>query len=250
VVHIGTSGWSYRSWREHLYRELPQRAWLAHAARTFGALEINASFYIQIDRETYRRWREETPPRTVFAVKGHRFITHYKRLVEVEESIGRLRGQAGALGDKLRVALWQLPADMRADLPRLERFLAALERWPEVRHAIEMRHRSWFTDETAALLCRARVASCMSDAPDFPMWRAVTTDLVYVRLHGHTRKYASRYRKASLRRWAEQIRAWRDTGREVHVYFDNDAEGAAVENALELSTMVRTPGSRTRRRRA
>jgi uncharacterized protein YecE (DUF72 family) len=251
VIYIGTSGWSYRSWRDHLYRDLPQRKWLAQAARTFGALEINGSFYTQIKPETYRRWHDDTPPDTVFTLKGHRFVTHYKRLIDVGESVARLRDQALGLGDKLKVVLWQLPANMAADAARLARFLVTLQAWPQVRHTLELRHRSWFTDEIAALLRGARVASCLSDAPDFPMWRAVTTDLVYVRLHGHTRKYASSYSHAHLQRWAGDVRAWSDAGMDVHVYFDNDAEGAAVENALELKALTgRSPGPRTRRRRA
>jgi uncharacterized protein YecE (DUF72 family) len=115
-----------------------------------------------------------------------------------------------------------------------------------VRHALELRHRSWFTDEVAARLAAAGVANAMSDAPDFPMWRAVTTDLVYVRLHGHTRKYASSYAAASLRRWADDASRWNDEGRDVYVYLDNDAEGAAVTNALDLAALASHAG-RTRR---
>ena len=79
---------------------------------------------------------------------------------------------------------------------------------------------------------------CLSDAPDFPMWREVTTDLIYVRLHGHTRKYASSYSAASLRRWAADVERWLSDGREVHVYFDNDAEGPAVRNARALQALL------------
>jgi uncharacterized protein YecE (DUF72 family) len=82
------------------------------------------------------------------------------------------------------------------------------------------------------------VAVCQSDAPDFPMWREVTTDLVYVRLHGHTRKYASSYHLTSLKRWAADAARWLDEGRDVHVYLDNDAEGHAVQNARTLSALV------------
>ena len=250
---IGTSGWTYRSWREHLYRGIPARAWLPHAARTFGALEINGSFYVQISPETYARWRDATHPEAVFALKGHRFVTHYKRLRDVEPSVVKLRDPARSLGAKLRAVVWQLPANFRADLGRLDGFLRALAVWPEVRHAIEFRHDTWFVDAVADRLTEARVAVCMGDAPDFPMWRRVTTDLVYVRLHGHTRKYASSYRRDHLRRWAEDIHAWARDGREVHVYLDNDAEGAAVANAVTLRGEVDAlagPPRRARRRAA
>jgi uncharacterized protein YecE (DUF72 family) len=251
--YVGTSGWAYPSWRRHLYSGVPQRAWLQKAASVFDAVEINGSFYTQIKPETYRRWRDETPPEFRFSVKGHRFVTHYKRLRDCGDSIARLRDQASELGDKLLAVVWQLPANLGADTGRLDDFLAALAAWPAVRHAMELRHTSWFTDDVASRLAAARVAVCMGDAPDFPMWREVTTDLVYVRLHGHTRKYASSYSPAHLERWATDIQRWTAGGRDVHLYFDNDAEGHAVTNAIDLRRLLAAPAApavRTRRREA
>jgi uncharacterized protein YecE (DUF72 family) len=242
-LYIGTSGWSYSSWAPILYQGVPRARWLAHAARVFTGLEVNATFYRQQSAETFRRWREETPGGFRFGVKAHRFITHYKRLRDVRDSVDRLRQPARELGDKLAAVVWQLPADLACDRDRLGSFLAELRRWPEARHAIEMRHRSWFTDEVAGELSAAGVAVCISDAPDFPMWLEVTTDLVYVRLHGHTRKYASSYSRAHLERWAARALAWQAEGRDVHVYFDNDAEGAAVANAVTLLELTGRAGS-------
>jgi uncharacterized protein YecE (DUF72 family) len=236
-AYIGTSGWMYPGWREHLYADTPVKRWLEVASRTFDALEINGSFYSQIKPETYERWRAVTPPEFRFALKGHRYVTHYKRLAGCEDSIIRLRDQASGLGDKLAAVVWQLPDRFAIDLARLDSFLAALRVWP-VRHSLEMRHASWFVPEVAARLADAGVAVCLSDAPDFPMWRAVTTDVVYVRLHGHTRKYASSYSGPSLARWADDVKRWLAEGRDVHVYLDNDAEGHAVRNALSLSERV------------
>jgi uncharacterized protein YecE (DUF72 family) len=253
-AYIGTSGWVYPGWREHLYADAPVKRWLEIASRTFSALEINGSFYTQIRPETYARWRDTTPAGFRFALKGHRFVTHYKRLRDCEGSIVRLRDQASSLDDKLAAVVWQLPSKFARDDERLDGFLRALTVWP-VRHALEMRHRSWFVPEVAAQLRAAGVAVCLSDAPDFPMWREVTTDLVYVRLHGHTRKYASSYHPASLRRWADDVTRWLAEGRDVHVYLDNDAEGHAVRNALALSALVggsppqaHRPAARSRRR--
>jgi uncharacterized protein YecE (DUF72 family) len=115
----------------------------------------------------------------------------------------------------------------------------ALARWKSTRHAIEFRHKSWFDDEVAECLESHGIAVCMSDAPDWPMWDQVTTDLVYVRLHGHTRKYASSYTKPALRKWATRTRRWLKENRAVHVYFDNDAECAAPRNTLTLLEMLR-----------
>jgi uncharacterized protein YecE (DUF72 family) len=238
---IGTSGWSYASWRQHFYAGVPRRKWLTYAASQFTGLEINGSFYKQIAPETYRAWADQVPEGFRFCVKGHRFITHYKQLRDVGESIDRVLTQAQPLGAKLAVVVWQLPARMTLALDRLDGFLAELGRFGQVRHALEMRHRSWFVPEVAARLHAARVANCLSDAPDFPLWPEVTTDLVYVRLHGHTRKYASSYSRASLRRWAAHTQAWLREGRDVHIYFDNDAEGHAVTNARTLLDMLEAP---------
>jgi uncharacterized protein YecE (DUF72 family) len=235
---IGTSGWVYAGWRQHLYADTPVKRWLQVASRTFGALEINGSFYTQIRPETYQRWRTEVPDDFRFALKGHRFVTHYKRLRECRESVIRLRDQAKHLGDKLAAVIWQLPSSFSIDLARLDDFLGSLRAWPDVRHAIELRHKSWFIDDVALRLHDANVAVCMGDAPDFPMWRAITTDLVYVRLHGHTRKYASSYSTSSLRKWAAAAKRWVAEGRDVHIYLDNDAEGHAVRNALTLQRML------------
>jgi uncharacterized protein YecE (DUF72 family) len=243
-VFVGTSGWVYAGWRAHLYGDTPVKRWLQVASSAFDALEINGSFYTQIKPETYERWRRETPDGFRFALKGHRFVTHYKRLNDCERSIVLLRDQARGLGDKLAAVVWQLPSNFERNDDRLAGFVRALEAWPDVRHALELRHRSWFVPAVADLLRGARVAVCLSDAPDFPLWHEVTTDLVYVRLHGHTRKYASSYSPASLQRWAAEARQWRDEGRDVHVYFDNDAEGHAVRNALAFNALVGGPAPR------
>jgi uncharacterized protein YecE (DUF72 family) len=238
TAYIGTSGWVYAGWREHLYADTPTKKWLQVASHAFDALEINGSFYSQLKPETYQRWYDETPAQFRFALKGHRFVTHYKRLGDCEDSIIRLRDQAAPLKEKLGAVVWQLPSNYALDMERLESFMRAVKAWPSVRHALELRHRSWFVPEVSELLRANNVAVCMGDAPDFPMWREVTADLVYVRLHGHTRKYASSYSEQSLRTWADDAKQWLAEGRDVHVYFDNDAEGHAVRNALRFQEIV------------
>jgi uncharacterized protein YecE (DUF72 family) len=238
-IYSGTSGWVYKGWREHLYANTPIKRWLEVASSAFGSLEINGSFYTQISPATYQRWRDTTPPEFRFSLKGHRFVTHFKRLRDCGESIIRLRDQASHLGTKLAAVVWQLPGNFACDFDRLDDFLDALRVW-RVRHALELRHRSWFVPAVAARLRAAGVAVCLADAPDFPIWREVTADFVYVRLHGHTRKYMSSYSSAALRRWAEDAVRWRDEGRDVFAYFDNDGEGHAVANALDFADLVVT----------
>ncbi len=238
-VHIGTSGWNYKSWRDSFYGDTPQNQWLRFCAERFTGIEVNGTFYKLPEKSTFEKWRDETPERFRFAIKGHRYVTHNKKLLDVEESVIRCRESASPLGKRLAAVVWQLPAFLKKDIDRLEKFLDALRQWKSTRHAIEFRHKSWFDDEVTERLRRHAVAVCVSDAPDWPMWEEVTTDLVYIRLHGHTRKYASSYSNHSLRKWAARIRDWLDENRAVHTYFDNDAEGAAPQNALTLLEMLR-----------
>jgi uncharacterized protein YecE (DUF72 family) len=241
-AYIGTSGWNYKSWRNSFYGDIPQNKWLRFCAERFSAIEVNGTFYRLQEKSTFKKWRDQTPADFPFAIKGHRYVTHNKKLLDVEESVIRCRESASPLGKRLAAVVWQLPAFLKKDVERLQKFLKNLRLWQSTRHAIEFRHKSWFDDEIAECLKRHAVALCMSDAPDWPMWEKVTTDLVYIRLHGHTRKYASSYSKAALEKWATRIRRWLQENRAVHVYFDNDAEGAAPRNALTLLEMLRSSG--------
>lgn len=238
-AYIGTSGWNYDSWRDDFYRGNPRQNWLRYCADRFSGIEVNATFYRLQSQETFRRWRDETPTKFRFAIKGNRYLTHNKKLADPLAAIRLERDRAKGLGHKLSAVVWQLPRPFRKNMDRLRQFARALKSWPQARHAIEFRHDSWFDDEVAECLHAHRLAVCQSDAADWALWDAVTTDMVYVRLHGHAVTYASAYGTKELRQWAKRIRRWLRQGRDVHVYFDNDARGAAPQNALELIALVR-----------
>jgi uncharacterized protein YecE (DUF72 family) len=235
---IGTSGWNYASWKDDFYAGVPRQKWLEYYSERFNALEVDGTFYHLLRENVAKSWYQRTSPDFHFAVKGHRYITHVKRLEPPAESIKLQRDSTAGLGEKLAAILWQLPPNLRKDIGKLGAFIAMLNRWPEVRHVIEFRDRSWFDEEVAALMARERIAVCQSDAATWPMWQAITTDLVFVRLHGHESTYASNYAQASLRRWVAKIRRWLSEGREVHVYFDNDARGYAPWNARALAELL------------
>jgi uncharacterized protein YecE (DUF72 family) len=243
-VFIGTSGWNYDTWRDDFYRGRPKKDWLRFCAERFNAVEVNATFYRLQTRETFRRWRDQTPKGFRFAIKANRYLTHNKKLSDPRGPIGTERERAAGLGDKLAAVVWQLPPNFHKHLDRLEGFCRALKGWRLPRHAIEFRHQSWFDAEVADCLHRHRIAVCQSDAADWPLWDAVTTDLVYIRLHGHEATYASGYRDAQLRAWADKIRRWQRRGIEVHVYFDNDALGRAPFDALQLIKLIGSPAAR------
>lgn len=238
-AYIGTSGWNYEGWRELFYEGRPARVWLRYCASRFDAIEVDATFYRLQSVATFRRWREETPAGFRFAIKANRYLTHNKKLADPLPAIRLERERASGLGGKLAAVLWQLPHNFHCNVERLDGFARALRRWRRVRHAIEFRHASWFDEDVAACLRRDGIAVCQSDAADWPMWDAVTTDFVYVRLHGHELTYASSYADAALRSWAVKARRWMSEGRDVHVYFDNDAYGCAPRNALRLIELVR-----------
>jgi len=234
-VLIGTSGWSYRSWHGDFYPEdLPRKGELEYLSSQVTSTEINASFYRLQQPPSYRRWREATPGDHVFAVKGSRYLTHIKRLREPGPALEKLFSSGVLeLGDKLGVLLWQLPQDLGFDRTLVREFLDALPR--SHRHALEPRHPSWNTDEAAALLAEYRVATVYSDSPG--RWPAVDRDTAlfrYVRLHGHSDLYASRYSGHSLDDWARRCCSWTERGQDVHLYFDNDALGHAPHDAVRL----------------
>lgn len=230
-IHVGTSGWSYTEWKRSLYAGIPPRHWLERYAEAFAAVEVNGTFYRLLAPHTLEGWVRRTPSEFVFTIKGHRLLTHHLRLQGAAEVIARCRDNAAPLREKLAAVLWQLPGSLPLSWPRLHELLDALDGWGETRHALEPRHASWFRDDVAEELRAHRVAVCISDAPAWPAWEQVTTDLVYVRLHGHEQLYAGSYSMQAIERWVERARAWRDEGRQVHVYFDNTADGSAIGDA-------------------
>lgn len=237
---IGTSGWTYNHWKHGFFEGVPQKRWLEHCAERFSGLELNGTFY-RLQRETtFRQWIARTPGDFVFTAKGHRFVTHNKKLIDSDETVVTTRDNMRPFAKKLAVVVWQLPDRFSANLERLEEFASTLSRrWRSVRHSIEFRHPSWFGDDVAAVMSSHRIAVCQSDAATWPLWDAVTTDLVYLRLHGHTDTYRSRYSDEQLDSWARRIRQWLAEGCDVHAYFDNDAEGHAPYDALRLMERLR-----------
>ena len=237
AIRIGLSGWRYPPWRGVFYPAgLAQRRELEYASRQVSTIEINGSFYALQRPEFYARWRDETPPGFVFAVKGGRFVTHMLKLHGVETALANFFASGIAnLGEKLGPFLWQLPPNLRFDADRLRAFLdllphdadaaTALARRRDdkvrgrarlayganrpIRHAIEVRHPSFATPAFVALLRERRIGLVVADtAGKWPHLEDVTADFVYVRLHGDKELYVSGYTPAALRRWAARIRAW------------------------------------------
>jgi uncharacterized protein YecE (DUF72 family) len=236
---IGTSGWTYDGWRGPFYPDaVAKRRWLQWYATQFSTTEINGSFYRTPSIEAVERWRDETPDDFEFAWKASKFITHWKRLGPTSaSSLELMETRLAVLGKKLGVVLFQLPARFKADLERLNAFFKLLPR--RRRYAFEFRDASWYTDETFAALRKRNVALCISDHHDAPAPWEATADHVYIRGHGPTGEYHSRYSAAALKRWAAEVRRWQRGGRDVYCYFDNDQKSAAPLDAHKFAELVK-----------
>lgn len=243
TIRVGCSGFSYRHWQGVFYpAAVPQRRWLEYYAGQFDTLELNTTFYHLPTDATFHRWHDRVPPGFIYAVKLSRYITHTKKLHEVDESLDRFLHGARLLGDCLGPILVQLPPNMAPNVARLEAFLALCD--PALRWAVEFRHQGWLQPAVFAVLRRYRAALCLHDMlPDHP--REITAPFVYLRFHGaqHIR-YGGSYPDPDLAAWARHCRSWAAAGHDVYAYFNNDQAGYAVQNALTLRGMIERLGRR------
>jgi len=236
-IHVGTSGWHYKHWRGPFYPgDTPAAAMFAFYCRRFQAVELNTSFYHLPSPQALRGWRSAAPPGFVFAMKGSRFITHMKKLKDPTPALAVFIERAVLLGPHLGPILFQLPPRWALNLERLREFLEAFP--PGLRCAFEFRDPSWFVEPVFRLLERYRAALCIYHIAGRLAPVRVTTDLVYLRLHGPDGAYAGSYDDATLARWAEEMARWAAEGRTVHCYFDNDQAGYAAQDALRLKAML------------
>ena len=237
-LFIGCSGFSYRHWRGQFYpEELPQKDWFTHYGTVFSTVELNVTFYRTPSPETFTKWYEQSGPDFTFALKGSRYITHLKRLLEVEEALDRFFAPAQRLQEKLRVVLWQFPPDFKCAPDRLADFLRLLGNY-RVRNVLEFRNSSWLCDEVVALCKSRNISLCMADRPDFLDAPPLTADFVYLRRHGAEGNYQGEYSKSQLEHDAGRIRTYLSKDRDVYIYFNNDAGGAAPRNARDLAEML------------
>jgi uncharacterized protein YecE (DUF72 family) len=238
-VRIGCSGWQYDSWRRGAFypERCPQRRWLAYYARQFETVEVNSTFYRLAKPAAVARWVAETPDDFRFTVKASRYLTHIKRLREIEEGIANYYEAIAPLveSEKLGPVLWQLPGNFKRDENRLAEACALL---PPGRHCWEFRHESWFTEDVYAILRAYGCALVFGDHPERP-WQPLelTCDWTFVRFHYGHRGRRGNYSETELREWAARLRQVRSQA-EVFVYFNNDWEAFAPRNAIRLRALL------------
>ncbi len=269
---MGISGWRYTGWRGVFYpKGLRQADELAYAAARMTSIEVNGSFYSLQRPANWHRWRDGTPGGFVYAVKGPRFVTHIKRLRDIDSPLANFFASGVLdLGQKLGPLLWQLPPTLAFDAELLDAFLGRLPRsradaatlaarhdermegrasfavgdGAPLRHAVEVRHPSFeeAADEWSAVLERHGAASVTADtAGRYPRLDRTTADFAYARLHGEEELYASGYDDQSLDRWAAWTRAHLDAGRDAYLYFDNDIKVRAPYDAMGLIARLPLP---------
>ena len=234
---VGTSGFYYKHWYGGFYPEgLKKENLLSFFTKHFNTVELNNTFYRLPQQKTVEAWYHNTPPGFIFAVKASRFITHIKRLKDLDHSLEVFLSRASILKEKLGPLLYQLPPSMNKDSKRLAGFLKKLPL--NIKNVIEFRNPGWLDEEIFDILKQHNVAHCIVSMPDFPVKKEITADFVYIRMHGGEVLYGSDYSTKELKAWAEDIRKFLKKGLDVYVYFNNDASAYAVKNALALRKLV------------
>ncbi len=236
-ILIGTSGWSYDHWQSRFYpRELAHKDRLKYYIKHFSTVEINSSFYHLPDKKTLQDWYETVPDNFIFAAKASRYITHMKKLKDPKNSLTAFFDHISVLDDKLGPILFQLPPHWNFNVERLSEFLDMLSN--DYRYVFEFRDQSWHNQEVYDLLTKHNVAFCIYELEGFLSPKKITTDFVYVRLHGPNGAYQGNYDVPTLSGWAGAFFTWLSQDRKVYCYFDNDEAGYAAQNALKLNEIL------------
>lgn len=227
-VLVGTSGYAYREWKPSFYpADLPASAFLRYYAERFPTVEINHTFYRMPTKATLSRWPKETPHGFVFALKASQRITHQKRLRDAAEPTAHLYDTLAALGPTRGPVLFQLPPNLKVDVPRLCDFLALL---PDGhRAAFEFRHESWFCDDVYETLRSRGAALCVAQSESLSTPFVVTAPFGYLRLRELD------YDDDALRAVRDRILA--QPWNEVFVYFKHEEQGRGPRLAARLITL-------------
>jgi uncharacterized protein YecE (DUF72 family) len=236
-MRIGCSGWNYRDWRGAFYPEgLPASRWLEHYATVFDTVEVNNTFYRLTTAKAVANWVRQTPPEFCFVIKASRYLTHVKRLDYEQVNLDRFYEPLEPLIEaaKLGAVLWQLPPNFRRDDERLVRWLGTL---PNGRHALEVRHESWYDPEVFARLHEHDVALVDAYRKGLDLPNDVdTASFRFLRFHYGERGRRGNYSESELDELAPHVAPL-----DGFAYFNNDWEAFAPRNAVGLKQRIRTP---------
>jgi uncharacterized protein YecE (DUF72 family) len=247
-ILVGTSGWAYKDWNPKFFPpDIKGAKQLPYLSERFRTVEINASFYRMPSAAVFAGWRKNSNEKFVFSVKLNRYLTHRKRLILDDESLPYLKAfihNASALKEKFAALLIQLPPNQKAEIERLDEFLKTVRKQfarrrfkPDI--AIEFRHQSWFNEQTYEILRRHRVALTIGHSSTYPHEKVFTQDFSYIRLHGPGPMFRSKYSEEELRSWYRFMRKQKGI-KKFYVYFNNDFQANAIDNATYLKSLVAT----------
>jgi uncharacterized protein YecE (DUF72 family) len=247
-IYIGSSGWLYGDWVGKFYPEdLKDIDKLTFLSKHFSTVEINSTFYHMPPPKTFERWHSVVNSKFRYSVKFSRFITRTKRLVLDEDSkpfIKEFLNRTSLLKSRLAIILFQLPPSLKFNLKTLDSFLKFITSYSKqirlrARFAVEFRHKSWFDEETYSVLKKYNTAFVIGDSTRYPNERVVTGDMLYIRMHGPGRLFASKYSNKQLKELHSFIKSNKKVKR-CYVYFNNDFYGYAVENARYLKKLFKS----------
>lgn len=235
---VGCSGFHYEHWKGPFYPEdLDERFFLDYYSKNFSTVELNVTFYRLPEREAFVKWYCETPKDFIFSLKGSRFITHVKKLKSFEEPLDVFFSRVKLLKEKLGPILWQLPPNLSYNREKLKAFLEGLRKY-NGRNVFEFRNETWIKKEVFEMLRKEGCAICLADWPEFLQGLPATADFVYIRRHGHG-TYRDCYTMDELKADSKLIKNFLKEKKDVYIYFNNDANGYAPRNALELMGLLK-----------
>ena len=244
MIYVGTSGWNYSHWKGVFYPQgLSQTKWLEFYHQYFNCVEVNVTFYRLVQKKTFENWHKRTPQNFSFVIKGSRFITHIKKLADAKDSLNLFINNVKGLEEKLSLILWQLPPSFKKDTKRLVGFLKLLKK-TKIRQVFEFRNETWFNQETYDLLKDYNFCLCIAHSNRFPCLKEATADFLYLRFHGGESLYSSNYSDKELKEWAGFAREFSAKGgkagknRDIFAFFNNDAQGFAIKNALRFTELL------------
>jgi uncharacterized protein YecE (DUF72 family) len=243
--YIGTSGYNYKHWFNGVFYPpgIKENELLLHYQEYFNSVELNVTFYRLPSEKVFKSWYKKTKEDFGFIVKGSRFITHIKRLKDVEEPINLFSQRCYFLKEKLLCILWQLPPSFRKDVQKLQNFINCIKKndiLKSIDHSIEFRHSSWFEEDVLKILKENNINLCIAHSSRWPMCEAITSNFLYIRFHGGEILYGSEYSINELKEWVKKIKTWRKNYQlnKFYIFFNNDAYGFAVKNALQLRKLL------------
>ncbi len=237
-VLLGTSGWNYKHWSGLFYpSKIPQKDWLKYYAGFFNSVEINMTFYRFPQEKVIEAWKKQVPSGFIFSIKGNRIITHVKKLKDVESLLNKFLLIISNFNEKLGPVLFQLPPSFSYNKKRLESFCELLFSQKIIKDAkfsIELRDKSWVNEETFSILRKYKICLCFSDYPGIEIHSPSTASFIYMRRHGPTSLYSSYYSLKEIEEDSSFIAKFVKNSYNAYVYYNNDANAWAVQNAIQL----------------